>query len=117
MFSPGSPVCVARGGDLTSELAFGNHPSVTSHAAVVLHGRALVFDSRVEADVLGLRVFPLAVVLEPKFRIIHDLTFARAGSRTSVNDDTNSYFTPPCELGQVLCGVLVCVLIFATAAR
>ena len=47
----GSPVCVARGGSLTAELAYGNHPSVAPHAvavhqkicAGVVHGRALVF--------------------------------------------------------------------------
>ena len=31
VFAPGSPVCVARGGNLTAELAYGNHPSVAPH--------------------------------------------------------------------------------------
>ena len=32
---PGSPVCVARGGNLTAELAYGNHPNVAPHAVAV----------------------------------------------------------------------------------
>ena len=51
VLSPGSPVCVVRRGDLPSELAYGNHPSVASHYAIVhdkvctdaIHGRVLVF--------------------------------------------------------------------------
>ena len=109
---------IARGGDLSSELAYGNHPSVALHDDVVhdkvctgaIHGRALVFDSRFAADIRGLRVSPLAVVLEPKFRIIHDLTFACAGDRTSVNDDSDFCSAPPCELGHVLSDVSLRVL-------
>ena len=82
VLAPGSPVCVARRGNLTAELAYGNHPSVAPHAvdvhqkicADVVHGRALVFKLSSASDIPGLRVSPLAVVLEPKFRIIHDLT-------------------------------------------
>ena len=106
-------MCVARGGDLSSELAYGNHPSVAPHDAIVhdkvctdvIHGRALVFDSRFASEILGLRVSPLAVVLEPKFRI-HDLTTARDGGRTSDNDDTDFSSASPCELGHVLRAVL-----------
>ena len=116
---------IARGGDLSSELAYGNHPSVALHDDVVhdkvctgaIHGRALVFDSRFAADIRGLRVSPLAVVLEPKFRIIHDLTFARPGGRTSVIDDTGFSSAPPRELGHVLRDVLQWLFVFATAAR
>ena len=51
VLAPGFPVCVARGGNLTAELAYGNHPSVAPHAVAVhqkicadiVHGRALVF--------------------------------------------------------------------------
>ena len=120
VLSPGSPVCVARGGDLSSELAYGNHPSVAPHDAIVhdkvctdvIHGRALVFDSRFASEILGLRVSPLAVVLEPKTRIIHDLTFVRDGDRTSVNDDTDFSSAPPCELRHVLRDVLLRALYF-----
>ena len=35
VLAPASPVCVARGGNLTVELAYGNHPSVAPHAAAV----------------------------------------------------------------------------------
>ena len=115
MLSPGSPVCVARGGELSSELAYGNHPSVASHADVVydkvctdiIHGRALFFYSRFAADVLRHRIMPLAHVLEPKYRIIRELTFARPGGRTSVNDDTDFSSAPPCELGHVLRDVVL----------
>ena len=37
VLAPGSPVCVARGGNLTAELAYGNHPSVAPHAVAVRH--------------------------------------------------------------------------------
>ena len=118
VLSPGAPVCVERGGDLTAELAYGNHPSVVSHEGAihdkvcsdVAHGRALVFPLRFAAEISGLRVSPLAVILEPKFRVIHDLTFARAGARTSVNCDTEFSSAPPCELGHVLRDVLLRVL-------
>ena len=58
---------------MSSELAYGNHPSVASHDDVVHdkvctdvnHGRALVFDSRFASDILRPRVSPLAVVLKP----------------------------------------------------
>ena len=49
-------------------------------------------------------------MLEPKFRIIHDLTFARAGGHSSVNDDTDFSSAPSCELGHVLRDVLLRVL-------
>ena len=59
---------------------------------------------------------PLAVVLEPKFRIIHDLTFARDVGRTSVTDDTDFSSAPPCELGHVLRDFFFTGFVFATAA-
>ena len=94
---PVSPVCVARGGNLTAELAYGYHTSVAPHAVVVhqniyadvAHGRALVVELSCASGIRGLRASPLAVVLQPKFRIIHDLTFARAGNHSSVTDDTD----------------------------
>ena len=100
---PCSPVCVARRGNLTAEAAYGNHPSVAPHAvavqqimicAYVVHGRSLVLESSSASDIPGLRVSSLAVVLGPKFRIIHDLTFARPGGYCSVNDDTDFFFRP-----------------------
>ena len=71
VLTPGSPVCVARGGNLAAELAYGNHPSVAPHAVAVYqkicagvgHGRALVFKLCSASDITGLRVSPLAVVL------------------------------------------------------
>ena len=77
----------SRGGDLHAELAYGDHPSdeVAIHKNVcsdVVHGRALVFDFLSAVDILGLRVSPLAVILEPKLRIVYDLPFrARAAGR------------------------------------
>ena len=62
-------------------------------------------------DIRGLRVSPLAVVLKPKFRILHDLTFARAGGHSSVNDVTDFSSAPSCELGHVLRDVLLRVLV------
>ena len=99
---------VARGGNLTAELAYGNHPSVAPHAAAVhqnicadvVHGGALVFKLSSASDIPGLRVSLLAVVLKTKFPIIHDLTFARAGGHSSVNDDTD--FPPPPPASSVM---------------
>ena len=108
-------MCFARGGNLTAELAYGNHPSVAPPAvavhqkicADVVHGRALVFKLRSASDIPGLRVSPLVIVLKPKFRIIHDLTFTRAGRHSSVNDDTDFSSAPSCELGHVFRNVLL----------
>ena len=63
------------------------------------------------SDIRGLRVSPLSVVLTPKFRSIHYLTFARAGSHSSVNDETDFSSAPFCQLGHVLRVVLLRVLI------
>lgn len=108
MLSPGAPGDVAPGGCLGDEIKYGNHPSTANHAAFntekiisdVVLGRALVFDAQLIREILGLRVSPLGVVEEPKFRIIHDLTFA-AGMRlrTSVNGDTGFGCAPECMLG------------------
>ena len=119
VLSPGSPVYVTRLGGFVLAACIPNHLSVTSRTAVfddtvctdVIHERALNLDSRFAADILGLRVSPLAVVLEPKFRIIDDLTFARAGVGTSVKDETDLPSAPPCELGHVLVDVLLRVLV------
>lgn len=113
--SPGVPVDVAGGGDLEAELAYGNHPSILKHtekivakiASDVVLGRALVFDVKFISEVLGVRVSPLGVVEEPKFRIIHDLTFAAgARVRSSVNGDTDFARAPECLLGHVLFEIL-----------
>ena len=73
-------------------------------------GRALAFGLGSAAEIGGLRISPLAVVLEPKFGIVHDLTFARAGERTSINNDTIYSSAPTCELGSMLRDVLMRVL-------
>ena len=87
----------------------------------VVLGRALVFDVRFLHEISGLRVSPLGVVEEPKFRIIHDLTFAAArrfataqrlevSRRTSVNADTDFDRAPECLLGHVLFDILSRIL-------
>ena len=116
--APGAPVGVSGGGDLAAEIAYGNHPGIAQHDVAihkkicedVVYGRALVIDLRFAGEFLGLRISPLSVVLEPKFRIIHDLTFARAGGRISVNGDTDFDPAPPSELGHVLREVLLRVM-------
>ena len=119
VLAPGAPVGVSGGGDLTSEIAYGNHLGIAQHDVEihkricedVVYGRALVFDLRFDGNFLGLRISPLSVVLEPKFRIIHDLTFARAGGRTSVNVYTDFDSAPPSELGHVLREVILQVMV------
>ena len=114
---PGAPVAVAAGGCLEAEVAYGNHSSISAHTSKIMDkivsdvtlGRALVFDTRFIHEILGLRVSPLGVVEEPKFRIIHDLTFAAAG-RTSVNADTDFGRAPECLLGHVLFDILSRIL-------
>ena len=107
-----------EGGDLTAELAYSNHPGIAQHDVAidkmicedVVYGPALVFDLRFAGEILGIRISPLSVVLETKYRTIHDLTFARAGGRTSVNGDTDFDSAPPSELGHVLREVLLRVM-------
>ena len=118
LLSPGSPVCVDRGGELNTEPDYGNHPSALPHAAAILEkvcadvtfGRAMLFELGSAAENRGLRTSLLAVVLEPKVCIVHDLTFARAGVRTSVNNDTIFSSAPTCDLGSVLRDMLMRVL-------
>ena len=96
VLSPGSPVCVHRGGNLPTDLDYGSHPSALPPEGAILEkvcaelsfGRALVFDLGLAAANCGLRISPLAVVLEPKFRIVHDLTLERVGEWTRANKDT-----------------------------
>ena len=64
--------------------------------------RVLVFGSDSAAEIRGLRISPLAVVLKPKFCIVHDLTFARASEGTSMNNDTMFSSAPTRMLGSVL---------------
>ena len=119
VLAPGAPVGVSGGGDLTAELAYGNHPGIAQHDVAihkkicedVVYGRALVFNLHFAGEILGLRISPLSVVLEPKFRNIHDLAFARAGGLTSVNGDTDFDSAPPSELGHVLREVLPRVMV------
>ena len=113
MLSAGAPVCVDRGWGITTALDYGNHPSALPHAGAILEKvyadvsfwRALVFDLGSAAEICGLRISPLAVVLAPNFRIVHDLTFARVGERTSVKNDPNVSSVPTCELGHPTVGV------------
>ena len=112
VLAPGSPLCVARGGNLTAELAYGNHPSVAPHAIVVhqnicadvVHGRALVLGSA--SDIRGSRVPPLAVVLKPKFRINHDLTLRARAATPSLT--TIPIFPPPPPASSVMCFEMCC---------
>ena len=114
---PGAPVDVETGGCLEAEVAYGNHSSILAHKPKIMDkivsdvvlGRALVFDVQFIREILGLRVSPVGVVEEPKFRIIHDLTFAAAG-RTSVNADTDFDRAPECLLGHVLFDILSRIL-------
>ena len=62
------------------------------------------------SDIQCLRVSPFAVVLEPKIRIIHDITFARAGGHSSVDDETDFSSALSCELGHVCRDVFLRVL-------
>ena len=111
VLAPGFSVGVARGGNLIAELAYGNHPSVAPPAvavhkricADVVQGRALVFKFSSASDIRGLRVSPLAIVLKLFFRIIHDLTFARAGGHSSV-----TIFAPPPPASSVMCFGMCC---------
>ena len=115
VLAPGVPVGDARGGDWTTELAYGSHPVVATHTvaihhticADVEHGRAVVFDLRFADEIQGLRISPLSIVLEPKLRIIHDLTLAREGGRTKVNGDADFDSAPSCELSHVFRDVLL----------
>ena len=118
-------MCVARAGNLTAELAYGNHPSVAPHAvaahqkdcADVVHGRALVFTLSSASDIRGLRVSPLAVVLKPKFRIIHDLTFARARVATPALTTIPIFLFPLPRAGSCASGCVVTGVVFAADAR
>ena len=119
VWSPGAPVDMCDGDNLDAEMTYGNHPSVKAHRdeitdkiipAVVL-GRALVFDVKIIRKILGLRVSPLGVVEEPKFRSIHDLTFAAVTTiRSSVNDDTDFAQAPERSMWKVLHDILSQVL-------
>lgn len=117
--SRGGPVDVKDGGNIEAELAYGNQSSVAPHSSKILEktisdvvlGRALVFDVKFIREILGVRVSPLGVVDEPKFRIIHDLTFsAGAEVRSSVNSDTDFSQAPECLLGHVLRNILSRIL-------
>ena len=77
---PGAPVDVADARNLQDELEYGSHSSIQAHTAQtmdkivsdVIFGRTLVFKAKLINETLGLRVSPLGVVEEPKFRIIND---------------------------------------------
>ena len=114
MLSTAAPVDVAPGGYLQAEIAYyGNHPSSESHTEAicakivqnVVNGRALAFKRSSVSDIRGLRVSPVGAVEGRKLRIIHDLTFAGGGYRSSVNGDTDFSVAPTCELGYVFADV------------
>ena len=118
--APGSPVCVARRGYLTAQRAYGNYPSVAPHA-VAVH-RNLCSDvctvglwclNYVRRLIFGVQVFRRwpSCLIKPKFRIIHDLTFACAGGHSSVEEDADFSFAPSFELRHVLWDVLLRVLV------
>ena len=70
-----------------------------------------MFDLRRASDIKCFRVSPLAVVVHPKFRIIHDLTFsAHQTPHTSVNADTDFFRALTYERGGVLRKVLMRIL-------
>ena len=108
------PVDVAPGGDLQAEIAYyGSHPNSESHTEAicakfvqdVVNGRAVAFKRPSVSDTRGLCVSPVGAVEGRKLRIIHDLTFAGNGYRSSVNGDTDFSVAPPCELGHVFADV------------
>ena len=100
---------MAPGGDLQAEIAYGNHPSSESYAGAIrakivqdaVNGRTLVFKRSSISDIRGLSVSPLGAVEGTELRIIHNLTFAGDGFRSSVNGDTDLSTAPPYELGHV----------------
>ena len=59
----------------------------------------------------GLVYHRLASFSNPNFGIIHDLTFASTGGRTSVDGDTDFDSAPPSELGHVFREVLLRVML------
>ena len=74
---------IRTGGDLASELAYGNHRSAAKYGEEAIAeevadfalGRAIVFPVTRAKDIVGLRISPLEVVEEEeKLRVIHDLT-------------------------------------------
>ena len=80
-----------------------------------MHGRALVFKLCSASDIWGLRVSSLAVVVNTKFCIIHDLTVTRAGGHSRGNDDTD--YSSSHVLRDVLLRVLFLRQMHGAAAR
>ena len=135
----GVPADIRTGGDLASELAYGNHRSAAKYgeeviakaAADVALGRAVVFPVTRAEDIVGLRISPLGVVEEKeKLRVIHDLTFCgnkaderareapgerkstatpETGAR-SVNEDTDWERVPKCALAGVMTEIIARIL-------
>ena len=103
-------MCCAGG----AKLAYANHQNfapddVAVHqniCADVVHGRALAFKLCSACDIRGLRASPTAVVLKPKFHITRDLTFARAGGHSSVDEETDFPLPPPAS--SVMCFAMCC---------
>ena len=75
-----------------------------------MNGRAFAFKRSSVSDIRGLRVSPLGAVEGRKLRIIHDLTFAGGGYRSSVKSDTDFSAPLPCELGHVFGDVCIRIL-------
>ena len=71
----GAPVGVSGGGDLTAEIAYGNHPGIAKHDVAihkkickdVVYGRALVFDLRFAGEIWGFVFHRLASFSNPSF--------------------------------------------------
>ena len=73
----------------------------------VVNGRALAVKRLSVSDIRGLCVSPVGVVEGRKRRIIHNLTLAGDGWRSSANDDIDFSASPSCELGDLfgdICG-------------
>ena len=99
---------------MIAEIAYyGSHPNSESHTEAicakfvqdVVNGRAVAFKRPSVSDTRGLCVSPVGAVEGRKLHIIHDLTFAGNGYRSSVNGDTDFSVAPPCELGHVFADV------------
>ena len=132
----GVPAEVGAGGNLGSELAYGNHKNALKHRGEVLEkaamdvsmGRTIVLPAAQAQEVEGLRISPVGVVEErEKLQVIDDLTFGgqanvrekRGGGRRGpvtlpesrlVNADTDWQKVPECQLAGVMMEVIIRIL-------
>ena len=112
-------VDVAREGDLSAAIAYGNHNSTQAHHNLnvgkifddVRLGRAFASPRSMACAIPGLRLSPMGIVVSPsKRRIIHDLSFRFSPQASSVNADTVPESAPPVEIGRVLRDIICRVL-------